>query len=110
MVPFRSADRGWSRGPPLPEPRAGGGFAISQGRLHFFGGYKSDRDTVAADHWSLPLREDGSWTREADMPNPRGHLAAATLDGSIYALGGANGESFRLRDARRRQRRATGPS
>ena len=54
------------------------------------GGYTSDRDTVAADHWSLPLRGDGSWTREADMPNPRGHLAAATLDGSIYALGGAN--------------------
>jgi len=90
VVPFRSDNLGWSRGPPLPEPRAGGGLAVSQGRLHFFGGYTSDRDTVAADHWSLPLRGDGSWTREADMPTPRAHLAAATLEGSIYALGGAN--------------------
>lgn len=81
----------WTAGPPLPEPRAGGGLAITQGRLHYFGGYKADRDTVCVDHWSMPLKGDATWTREADMPNPRGHLAAAVLDGKIYALGGANG-------------------
>jgi len=81
----------WTPGSPLPERRAGGGLAIAQGRLHYFGGYKPDRDTVCADHWSLPLKGDGDWTREADMPNPRGHLAAAVLDGQIYAIGGANG-------------------
>jgi N-acetylneuraminic acid mutarotase len=81
----------WTPGPPLPERRAGGGLAIAHGRLHYFGGYKPDRDTVCVDHWSLPLKGDGKWTREADMPNPRGHLAAAVLDGQIYALGGTNG-------------------
>ena len=82
----------WTAGPPLPEPRAGGGLVAVQGRLHYFGGYKPDRDTVCADHWSLVTGEpDARWTREADMPNPRGHLAAAVLDGKIYALGGANG-------------------
>lgn len=82
----------WAAGPQLPEPRAGGGLAVAAGRLHYFGGYKPDRDTICGDHWSLPLREPGAtWIREADMPNPRGHLAAATLGGKVYALGGANG-------------------
>jgi N-acetylneuraminic acid mutarotase len=82
----------WTAGPPLPEPRAGGGLAVVAGRLHYFGGFKPDRDTVCGDHWSLPLREQGAiWTREPDMPNPRGHLAAAALGGKVYALGGANG-------------------
>ena len=82
----------WTAGPPLPEPRAGGGLTVAQERLHYFGGFKPDRDTVCTDHWSLPLdKADGAWSREADMPNPRGHLAAVTLEGRIYALGGTNG-------------------
>ncbi|MFM7538494.1 MAG: Kelch repeat-containing protein [Planctomycetota bacterium] len=81
----------WTPGPALPEARAGGGLVAVGGRLHYFGGYKADRDTVCADHWSLPLRGGGEWVREADMPNPRGHLAAAVVEGKIYALGGANG-------------------
>ena len=93
-----SSDLTWTAGSPLPEPRAGGGLAIAQGRLHYFGGYKPDRDTVTGDHWSLPLNGDGTWRREADMPNPRGHLAAAALDGQIYALGGANGHDKKQAD------------
>jgi N-acetylneuraminic acid mutarotase len=88
----------WMPAPPLPEPRAGGGLAIAQGRLHYFGGYKADRDTVCADHWRLSLKGEDTWTREADMPNPRGHLAATVLDGQIYALGGANGHDKKQQD------------
>ncbi len=81
----------WSPGPPLPEPRAGGGLAIVGRELHYFGGYKPDRDTNPADHWSLSLDGGKEWQREADLPVPRGHVCAAVLDGKIYALGGCHG-------------------
>src|SRR5260221_607005 len=59
--------------------------------LHYFGGYKPDRDTNSADHWSLATTGEKTWQREADLPVPRGHVTAAVLDGKIYALGGAHG-------------------
>ena len=81
----------WAEGPPLPERRAGGGLAVAGRRLHYFGGYKADRDTNSADHWSLSLDGGKDWQREADLPDPRGHVSAAVLDGKIYALGGDHG-------------------
>ncbi|HZK82024.1 MAG TPA: kelch repeat-containing protein, partial [Humisphaera sp.] len=81
----------WTSGPPLPEPRAGGGLVIAQGKLHYFGGYKSDRDTNSPDHWSLSLDGGTTWRREADLPEPRGHVSSAVLDNKIYALGGCHG-------------------
>jgi N-acetylneuraminic acid mutarotase len=84
----------WTAGPPLPERRAGGGLAIVERRLHYFGGYKADRDTNAGDHWSLSLEGGKDWQREADLPDPRGHVSAAVLDGKIYALGGDHGHDI----------------
>jgi N-acetylneuraminic acid mutarotase len=84
----------WSAGPPLPQRRAGGGLVVLQRRLHYFGGYKADRDTNAGDHWSLPLEGGNQWQREADLPDPRGHVSAAVLDGKIYALGGDHGHDI----------------
>ena len=81
----------WSAGPPLPEPRAGGGLEVVGRRLHYFGGYKADRQTDAGDHWSLALDGGKTWDREADLPGPRGHVSCAVLDGKLYALGGAHG-------------------
>ena len=81
----------WTAGPPLPERRAGGGLAVVQHQLHYFGGYKADRDTDAGDHWSLSLEGGKEWQREADLPDPRGHVSSAVLDGEIYALGGDHG-------------------
>ena len=77
-------------GPALPGRRAGGGLA-AVGRPHYFGGYKADRDTNAGDHWSLALDGGADWEREADLPDPRGHVSAAVLDGKLYALGGDHG-------------------
>jgi hypothetical protein len=85
------ASDAWSPGPPLPEPRGGGGLASAGRRLHYFGGYKPDRDTNPGDHWSLPLDMGTSWQPESGLPEPRGHVAAASLGGAIYALGGAHG-------------------
>ncbi|MGA2031608.1 MAG: kelch repeat-containing protein [Thermoguttaceae bacterium] len=84
----------WTAGPPLPERRAGGGLAVVQRKLHYFGGYKADRDTGAGDHWSLSLEGGKDWQREADLPDPRGHVSAAVLDGKIYALGGDHGHDI----------------
>ena len=84
----------WTAGPPLPERRAGGGLAVVERKLHYFGGYKADRDTNAGDHWSLSLDGGKDWQREADLPDPRGHVSAAVLDGKIYALGGDHGHDI----------------
>ncbi|MGC8641623.1 MAG: Kelch repeat-containing protein [Isosphaeraceae bacterium] len=92
-----AADR-WVPGPPLPEPRAGGGLALADHRLHYFGGYLPDRNTNTGDHWSLASEGENEWQREPDMPDPRGHLAAAVLDGKIYALGGDHGHDVKQVD------------
>jgi N-acetylneuraminic acid mutarotase len=106
---YDSASDTWSKGPPLPEPRAGGGLAIVNRNLHYFGGYKADRNTNSGDHWSLALDKRTAdkrtadkrtadkrtaWKREANLPDPRGHVSAAVLDGKIYALGGDHGHDI----------------
>jgi N-acetylneuraminic acid mutarotase len=88
----------WSAGPPLPEQRAGGGLAGVERKLHYFGGYKADRDTNAGDHWSLSLEGGKHWQREADLPDPRGHVSSAVLDGKIDALGGDHGHDVKQID------------
>jgi len=88
------ASDAWTAGPPLPERRAGGGLAVVERKLHYFGGYKADRDTNAGDHWSLSLEGGKGWQREADLPDPRGHVSSAVLDGKIYALGGDHGHDI----------------
>ena len=85
------AEDAWTVGTPLPEPRAGGGLAILGRHLHYFGGYKADRDTNAGEHWSLSLEGGTDWKREADLPDPRGHVSSVVLDGKMYALGGDHG-------------------
>jgi len=81
----------WTAGPPLPERRAGGGLVVVKNKVHYFGGYQSDRDTNSGDHFSLLLDGGKEWQGEADLPDPRGHLSAVELDGKIYALGGDHG-------------------
>lgn len=84
----------WTEGPPLPERRAAGGLAVVGRKLHYFGGYKSDRDTNAGDHWSLSLNGGKEWQKEAELPDPRGHLSATVVDGKLYALGGDHGHDI----------------
>ena len=78
----------WEKGPPLPEPRAAGALAAAGKELHYFGGFKADRDTTMGSHWVLSLDGGTEWKAAADMPDPRGHLSVAVVDGRIYALGG----------------------
>jgi N-acetylneuraminic acid mutarotase len=60
---YDTATDAWTAGPPLLEPRAGGGVAVLGRKLHYFGGYKADRDTNAGDHCSLKRERPGSEKR-----------------------------------------------
>lgn len=78
----------WTKGPPLPEPRAAGVLVRLGRNLHYISGLSLDRDTNYGDHWILPLDGVQQWTPRAPMPMPRGHMGAAVLDGKIYVVGG----------------------
>jgi N-acetylneuraminic acid mutarotase len=80
----------WTPGPPLPAPRGGGALVALGDTLHFFGGWKPDRNTDSPDHWVL-WPGDTAWRTRAPLPRPRGHLAGVALDGAVFALGGAVG-------------------
>ena len=95
----------YTAGPLLPEPRAGGGLAIINKELHYFGGLMSDRDTDSPDHWVLDLDEwasgDGQWRSSAPMPTPRNQFSTVTFQGKIYAIGGQfNHDSQQLDQSR----------
>jgi N-acetylneuraminic acid mutarotase len=83
----------WSRGPDLPNARGGGASAIVGRTLHYFGGANRTRTGDMPTHWELNLDDPAStWVQRADMPLPRNHMAAATVGGKIYAVGGQRGE------------------
>ncbi|MCU1438310.1 MAG: Kelch repeat-containing protein [Naasia sp.] len=94
---FDTVARTFTRGPQLPAPRGAGAAAIVGRELHFFGGTSrvagSTADPDQPDHWVLQLDGGTSWTSRAGLPNPRNHLAAATVDGRIYAIGGQHNEN-----------------
>ena len=82
----------YTAAPLLPEPRAGGGLAVVDGTLHYFGGLMADRDTDSNDHWVLDLEDwatgSAAWTHAAPMPVPRNQFSTVLFDGKIYAIGG----------------------
>jgi N-acetylneuraminic acid mutarotase len=101
----------WTAGPDLPAARGAGAAAIVDRKLHFFGGMDETRATDEADHWVLdltpppppvvdPENPDApvepppppTWTTAAPLPNARNHVAAGSLDGKIYVLGGQHAQ------------------
>ena len=82
----------YTAAPLLPKPRAGGGLAVVNGQLHYFGGLMADRDTDSGDHWMLDLegwmQGSATWTHAAPMPAPRNQFSTVVFDGRIYAVGG----------------------
>ena len=81
----------WESGPALPEVRAGGALVRYGRTLHYFGGFKADRETTVSDHWTLAIDGGGAWQLAAPMPAPRGHMSAIVLQDSIYSIGGQTG-------------------
>lgn len=82
----------YTAAPLLPGARAGGGLAIVDRELHYFGGLMSDRDTDSPDHWVLNLDElengNAQWQETTPMPTPRNQFSTVTFQNKIYAIGG----------------------
>ncbi len=82
----------YTAGPPLPEPRAGGGLALVGRQLHYIGGLLPDRDTDSPDHWVLDLDKAAAvgakWQKAAPLPKPRNQFTTVRLGGKIYIIGG----------------------
>ncbi len=55
--------------------------------LVVLGGIAGTGEVVDRVHWYLP--QAGHWVQGSTLPAPRHHTAAATLDGAVYASGGA---------------------
>ncbi|KPL90289.1 Kelch repeat-containing protein [Herpetosiphon geysericola] len=88
---YNTITNAWSRGPDLPEDRGAAGATKLGREIHFFGGaHRRDRQLEEWDsdqHFVLNL-DSQVWRTAAPMPNARNHLGAATLNGSVYAIGG----------------------
>ena len=82
-------------GPKLPIPGAGGGAALVNNRIHWFGGLdplaRCDVDRHYLFDLDLPSAGWQNITAVAAMPLPRNHFSTVTLGGLIYAIGGQNG-------------------
>jgi hypothetical protein len=77
--------RSWRRLPNPPEPRAAAAAAITRaGLLHVVGG----RGAHGLARTMLILELRSLRWRTVPGPTPREHLAAAALDGVVYAIGG----------------------
>jgi N-acetylneuraminic acid mutarotase len=72
--------------------RFGGALAHLDGKLYFFGGTKSDRETISTDHWMIDLaNQSAGWVRKASLPLGGDHMSHAVINGIIYAVGGEHG-------------------
>lgn len=82
---YDPAQRAWSPGPPLPEPRSDAASLVIDGVLHTWGGGAGG--SISAECWQL---QNGGWRRlpQMDLPEPRLYALAASLDGTVFILGG----------------------
>ena len=83
----------WEELTPMQTPRAGHGAAVIGDRLYVVGGTFADSGFSGVDAGPLASLEiydfrTGEWSSGPDMPTPRHHLAAAAVDGQLYAIGG----------------------
>ncbi len=91
------ADR-WNNLPALPAARAAGALALVGRTLHYFGGHERLQTHTCntgsipldkAEHWALDLDNlQAGWVAKAPLLEPRNHLGAVALGGSVYAVGG----------------------
>ena len=63
-----------------------------EGKLYAIGGYDRKANSAAVEVYD-PQRN--TWTSRAPLPTPRDHLAAATVSGKVYAIGGRLNGDYR---------------
>ena len=79
----------WEQLRPLPQPAGGLAGTGLDGRLYCFGGerFGPDGGGVFRETWVYRPRAD-EWQELSPMRTPRHGLAAAAIDGRVYAIGG----------------------
>lgn len=76
----------WTRPTFAPASRRQPGVAVSDGRIHVVGGVGADFEETATHHVYDPGRD--VWYTAPDLPEPRGALVGAAVDGRLWFLGG----------------------
>jgi N-acetylneuraminic acid mutarotase len=87
-------DSAWVGRAPMPTPRNAFGAAVVGGKLYVAGGWMTDPrcpDPVGG-CWSSAFEvydpKTDRWATLPDMPTPRNEMAAASVGGRFYAIGG----------------------
>lgn len=92
---FDLLEHSWTPGPRLPQPGGGGGAALVNNKIHWFGGIDSEANCDVDSHFIYDLENTSAGWRdisnEAPMPVPRNHFSTVVLDERIYAIGGQFG-------------------
>lgn len=86
--PDASPSPGWARHPSLDDARGEVASTVADGELVVAGGLRGMGQTT--DHVSAYDAAASEWRDLPDLPARRHHAAAATVDGTIYVLGGGS--------------------
>jgi len=91
----------WTQKADMPTPRWGHSAAVVNGKIYVIGGLTSETGFLNGKPISVVEEYDpatDTWTRKADMPQPRGYLYGShpVVDGKIYITGGGKSASSRV--------------
>ncbi len=95
---YDPATNSWTEGPPLPIAVWRSSAAAANGKIYVFGGYRS-LGPFPFNPTNRVFEYDpagDSWEEKASMPNNRGALTAAELNGNIHVLGGASSSALTI--------------
>lgn len=84
---------GWTRGPDLPEARAGHAAVARGATVHVFGGRSADMSRTVSSHFILDPQTQG-WRAGPPLPEPRTEMAAALVGDRVVLAGGGVGGGF----------------
>ncbi|MHC4558890.1 MAG: Kelch repeat-containing protein [Planctomycetota bacterium] len=91
----------WTQKADMPTPRWGHSVAVVNGKIYVIGGVTSETgflngQPISAVEEYNPATD--TWTRKADMPEPRGYLYGShpVIDGRIYVIGGGKSAVSRV--------------
>ena len=90
---YHTTNDTWTRGPDLPVARGAGSAALVGHTIYITGGMDMTRTNEMPSTYALDLNNlSAGWVRKADNPNGRNHVAAASLGGFYYEIGGQHGQ------------------
>ncbi len=76
----------WTTRAPMPTPRASGGVAVFDGRIHVLGGLNAGNSWLNTHEVYDPATD--SWSTGTAMPTARYGMATGIINGQLYVAGG----------------------